>query len=244
MKKVVYTIFFVPCFVYAQHTYLLSYPRSGNTWLRYCIEVLTQRPTYYVRDFGMVADKPLSFLAGHALDVNKLPVLKIHERADLRLSGCDYTRDKLIFIVRNPKEALIRRALATGSYYDSERFLQDMKLYFDNVQIFHEWPSARKLLIYYEDLMASPRTSLLKVLEFLDDSSESLDIFFEHFEEHKNNALALYTHLGESMTRGEDVLYHSSKLSEKEYVTLDQLIKDNNPFLCDRYLSRYFAIIK
>ncbi len=28
-------------------TYLLSYPTSGNTWTRYCLEFLTKRPTVW-----------------------------------------------------------------------------------------------------------------------------------------------------------------------------------------------------
>lgn len=86
-------------------TFLLSYPCSGNTWTRYCLEYLTQRPSFN----AWIVDrrnKPIGWQANFEVDLNKAPILKAHR---IETETFDKDTDQLILIVRNPKEA-IRRA--------------------------------------------------------------------------------------------------------------------------------------
>jgi hypothetical protein len=58
-------------------TWLLSYPRSGNTWIRYCLEFFTERPTL-ASSFVDEKNEPLDWLAGLNIDFNKPPIEKTY----------------------------------------------------------------------------------------------------------------------------------------------------------------------
>ena len=90
--------------------YLLSFPKSGNTWMRYCIEALTRRPTAEYNLEAKPISLPLGYTCGHSLDLSMTPVWKIHNKNDLNFAGYNHNpqSDILIFLVRNPKEAIIR----------------------------------------------------------------------------------------------------------------------------------------
>ena len=45
-------------------TYILSYPRSGNTWMRYCLEWLTKRPSFNRFNLKHHVNLPLGWTSG------------------------------------------------------------------------------------------------------------------------------------------------------------------------------------
>ncbi|MBY0110246.1 MAG: hypothetical protein K2X90_03995 [Candidatus Babeliaceae bacterium] len=91
--------------------FLLSYPRSGNTWMRYCIEVLTQRPTASFNLNPKIQALPIGCICEYPLNFKKPPVWKIHGKYELNFAGYRHNpkKDLLIFLIRNPKEAIIRQ---------------------------------------------------------------------------------------------------------------------------------------
>jgi hypothetical protein len=173
--------------VYPDDRFLVSYPRSGNTWTRFLIANL------------LFPDLEVSFLnidhlIPDVININrrelaKIPrprLIKSHEYFDPRYK-------KVIYIVRDPRDVVISYyyfLLKQGFIKDSdslETFVQrfvdgdvdpEFASWNENVL---SWVSIRMgrpgfLLLRYEDLKAKPTHELARAAEFLgiQRSSESL----------------------------------------------------------------------
>ena len=77
--------------------YLVSYNHSGNTWVRYCVEYITKKPTYGHRKYS-ISQRALNFLD---IDVEAHPVLiKRHT-----LDGIT-DQDNFILLLRDPRDCI------------------------------------------------------------------------------------------------------------------------------------------
>merc|ERR1712146_509889 len=175
-------------FVDQPKTFLLSYPRSGNSWLRYCIEYLTERPTCGIlysnpTMLGNPANLPLARMAGFSVDYTKTPIWKFHRKKEMNfLNYFNPQEEYLILILRNPKEAITRHERKVP---DKKSLLKDSFSYFENLTVYDEWNPEKRLLLLYEDLIKDPRKTLEKLFTFIQESPvRSLDTFFEQYEEH------------------------------------------------------------
>lgn len=237
------------CAYMGPRTFLLSYPQSGNTWLRYCIEVISQRPTIRrhatkTRWLDLHYANPLAWEVGFEIDEHKAPIEKLHEYKESLLCHnnesiyLNRTTDTLIFILRNPKECIAR-----SEYTSLSALLDNLwgncykhSIYFENLALFDTWPAERKYLIYYEDLISHPRETLADLLTFLDEPDMRLDQFMHEYDAHKNKCLALYP---STISRGSDPLFHSKKLSPDYRKQVDAWIAEAYPELWHKYLERY-----
>jgi hypothetical protein len=237
------------CSYQGPRTFLLSFPQSGNTWLRYCLEFLTQRPTLHRNrtqprwhDFHYA--HPLAWKAGFDIDEHKPLIEKIHQDQESLLMhnqqkiSLNHDADTLIFILRNPKESIAR-----SEYSSWESLLESAwgssyphRIYFENLALFDNWPADRRYLIYYEDLINAPRETLTALLEFLHESTTRLDQFMDEYADHKARCLALYPN---PTSRGSDPLFHSKKLSPAFRKQVDAWIADAYPEFSRTYLQRY-----
>ncbi len=119
--------------------FLFSFLRSGNTWMRYCIEVLTQTPTMEFMVNIAPHALPIGTNGQHFLNFSKAPIWKAHTLADLNFFGTKMHNSKterLIFLLRNPKEAIIRNlgkpSLSPLLSPDGRKNFQH---YFENLQL-------------------------------------------------------------------------------------------------------------
>jgi len=114
--------------------YLLSYNHSGNTWIRYCVEYLTQYPTHGHKAFS-ISERNNNFLN---VDLTQNSILiKRHE-----LSNCELkSEDNVILIIRNPGDA-IKKNLDVNI---------EFKKYYDLI-IQYENFTGKKMLIKYDYL--------------------------------------------------------------------------------------------
>ncbi len=153
--------------VFADDVFVVSYPKSGNTWVRFLIAHLVAegRPV----DFSSVQEivPGIDWLPANKLRSLARPrILKSHEYFDPRYG-------KLLYLVRDPRDVVVsyyhhdirRRLIPEGYPMEQyvERFL-DGRL--DPYGSWHEhvgsWLGAREsdpgfLLVRYEDLSAAPR---------------------------------------------------------------------------------------
>lgn len=209
---------------------LLSYPRSGNTWLRYCIENLTSISTK-----GYISENTLDQTIQNQKS-NKV-ILKRH-----MLTGPEIHRP-IIFILRDYKEVV--RGLKEhnlGCFKANCNGKHGPYDYLSTLKSFIKAPSGRKLLIHYEDLMESPETELKKLVDFIGEGHDKIESFINSIDEHKEKALSFYENHGQvTHTRGS----LSKDLSimdypEKERKKIDDYMKD---FLGEedynKYLKRY-----
>lgn len=213
-----------------QKTILLSYPRSGNTWTRYCLEFLTQRPTFHKEHHNPV-NQPLGWSAGFELDFNKPPIQKIHILHNV--PGYNNETDKLILIVRNPKEA-IKRHESRLDY----AMLKDSHLYFTNITVYDSWNPENRILIFYEDLLTNPEKTLQKLGDFLNEPMPTLDEFMQNYKKHQQTAISLYR---ESVTQGKDLLTYSKQMGKEYCRKIDIWIEELYPEVWHKYLQHRYS---
>ena len=150
--------------------YLISYPRSGANWLRYCIEAICKAPTH-----GVAPRSPLTPLDGPVeeavrelmdvslgVDLRKSPVLQHSHRWH---ESAPSTR--ILMIVRNYKECILRDFRGTVgndslvheiARRDSIDILCNKDGLRDYSHLLEEYVKhpGPKHLIYFEDLKLKP----------------------------------------------------------------------------------------
>tara|TARA_Y100001963_G_scaffold159420_1_gene263018 strand:- start:2675 stop:4153 length:1479 start_codon:yes stop_codon:yes gene_type:complete len=174
---------------------MLSYPRSGSTFVRYIIEYFTKRPTLGPSEDGV--DLPVIGNFGTAPPV----VFKQHAQdshnkaiAQNLLDG----RSPLIFLIRDPLEVLPRHTSRSEaeSIMHSDDFSDipdTVSYYFEHLQMYTEY-EGKKQIFYYEDLVKYPAEFIKKMCDFLevDQDGNIQKDFIENYEYHSNKSRSFY----------------------------------------------------
>jgi hypothetical protein len=233
--------------------YLLSYPRSGNSWLRYCIEVLTKKRTAGYLAGGRSIET--SILKSNA----KKPIFltKRHRPQDCTNIT---KKDSLILLVRNYKEVVIRHKGKSKSIMDEGSSLQNVDTAVSYLKLlrFYHCFKGPKLIVYYEDLILRPFLALEEVLNFLNrvESKKSLfnsilqffsfgstrrklNRFIDRYEEHKQKSIKRYKTVAGSRTKGDKVIHHSKNTPRERKLKMERFLKKNFPVVYCAYLKRY-----
>ncbi len=235
-------------------TYLLSFMGSGNTWMRYCIEYLTKRPTLEMRtEKTTKINCPLGYWFDLETDYDKDPIWKVHHVDYMKAMGTfDPSKETLIVIVRNPKEVLTRMvgilsernkgvSLADPKAEDifnntlTMQYLQILKLY-------DAWPADRRFMIYYEDLISDPEQIFKGLLAFLNEPPIYLDAFIACYQDHKKASLQMYAKQeDEPVTQGNKAVHYATSIDRSERSRLDNYFTQTVPTLWHRYLKDRYA---
>jgi hypothetical protein len=210
---------------------LISYPRSGNTWLRYCVEFLTKKPTDGVKGSSATIKKPMG---EHNKEMNvgldKPPIMiKSHEPPD-------WIPDKIILLMRNPLECLPRHTAGANIPVLNTVHVRS---YLRLIEYYHLF-DGEKLVVNYEDLLVEEelKETLNRVLDFLNETNEHMNDFIENLEEHAAKCIEIYNEAGsKSQTEGTSKLHHSKKLNLEECKKVMGEADGKNLF--DRYCLRY-----
>lgn len=224
--------------------FLLSFPRSGSTWTRYFIEVLTNRPTTTFEQPPHRTNLPLlqKFNPDHSY--NGPTVYKAHYDQFLygALSENEVLDDYLlILILRDYKECLIRHF---GTFQKVEHFINNEDsyscFYLNNIKFFNSWKKENRLLVYYEDLIVYPEREIEKIISFLGMKNHFLlKAFMKDYYLHKSKMVEYYHHnVDPSQTKGRCVSYHKNKLSRPQLELLNDWIKEQ-PEEIKQHLNRY-----
>ena len=140
---------------------LLSYPRSGNHLVRFFIELLSEKPTFgggwetgYRLDIEIYRNKFNEDIPFNILNSQN------SENCYYKYHGHESNIDNLkinnlIFIIRNPREVLLRHE---GKNYD---------MYFKDIDIYNNH-KGKKLLLYYEDILLDKETFINTLYDFLE----------------------------------------------------------------------------
>jgi len=202
--------------------YQISYPRSGSHWLQY--------------------------ICRHMLGI------RIYKTQDIETTGTEYVRlhnlpkepevnRKLIVIVRNPIECLIRQNII--SKFDAVALEQTCGInnegsYTKIIKDFDEWKN-EKIIVYYEDLMRDPNYVIVKLAGFLKANPTLVTDLITNLDTHKKKCLDDYALQEGSQTYGVVDSLHSEKISEGDYMKILNFIKRRLGGL-SKYLSRYNKI--
>lgn len=166
--------------VYPDDTFVVSYPRSGNTWTRFLIAnlVYPDKDVSFTNIEKLIPDT--SSQSNRALKGTPRPrIIKTHEYFDHRYP-------KTIYIVRDPRDVALsyydfqRKYMQIEDGYPLERYVNDFvtgKLisvgwgtWGENVAswIFTRGKRKEFLLLRYEDMMKDTHHELARIAEFLD----------------------------------------------------------------------------
>ena len=204
----------------APGTYLVSYPRSGANWLRYCLEATVQLPTLGVDPLD--PKTPLDGAIEEALNLMLGSTLGFEcEGSDILLQHSHRWRTAeegvdIVMIVRNYKECILRDFRGTASRDDLVKEIarrnsldilcheggvgapQDGWGWGDLLRRYTAY-TGRKHIVYYEDLKLDPENTLRGLLEFLNagelspapiDIDKKLNEFMPNIEHHNTVSIA------------------------------------------------------
>ncbi len=165
--------------VYADDTFIVSYPRSGNTWTRFLIANLLHpdEPATFANIERLVPDSEAQSCR-YFKTIPRPRVIKSHQYFDHRYR-------KLIYIVRDPRDVAL-------SYYDFQRKYRQIEDGYPLSQYVSDfvgarlssadwgtwgenvgsWIAARQkhpgfLLLRYEDMIVDTERELVKIAAFL-----------------------------------------------------------------------------
>lgn len=160
--------------VFEDDVFLVSYPKSGNTWLRFLVANLLKKesvtfktiPNYIPDIYGKTNAELMSY--------RRPRILKSHEYYDSRYK-------RLILVVRDPRDVLIsyyhysKKTGRISSDCSLEEFSYDfiggrVDPYKDWCQHFLGWHSNKKegiLVVRYEDLLSNSIFEVKRIADFL-----------------------------------------------------------------------------
>jgi hypothetical protein len=233
----------------ADKVLLISFPKSGSNWVRYCVEHFSGRRTPgKARKNVLVSDGPTVFDRMHFVD-KRHRNLFMHARARQGLE--DYEHEdktglhgwfstwrkdrrvrqvsgrRLILLLRSHYESFGRNRLTAP---------EDLTGYLGNIRGFDAC-RRDKLLIYYHDLI-SDMAAMGRILNFLEIRHDFTGFEVEH---HRKRSLELYAR-GPDQPESTDALfdfaYHSRGLPPETRQALKAYCQDYlGTELYDRYLA-------
>ncbi|MEW6740169.1 MAG: sulfotransferase domain-containing protein [Nitrospirota bacterium] len=239
--------------------YIVSYPKSGRTWVRFMLQK-------YIEQLGIT---PQQFHDKSMLRISSDKVIKFeHDQSnwvpiprsvsELSFNVSLYSGKKIIFLVRDPRDVLV------SSWYHlrfRERiYMEDLSSFmhdnlvginkiiaFMNMWMDNSWVPAAFYPITYEDIHRDPHTTFSSIIKFLgmQVNSEALKRAVTESAFEKMNHMEKRGELKDpwiepgSKTSGNSMKIrkgmvggYRSELSEKDILYLDSVIKEKlNPRL-------------
>jgi len=233
----------------ADKVLLLSFPKSGSNWVRYCVEHFSGRRTPgKARRNVLVKDGPTVFDRMHFVDKRHRNRF-MHARARQGLEDYAHadktglhgwlstwrkdrrvrqvTERRLLLLLRSHYESFGRNRLTAP---------EDMTGYLGNIQAF-EACRRDKLLIYYHDLI-SDMSAMGRILDFLEIPH---DLTGFDVEQHRKRSLELYARGPDQPESREallDFAYHSRTLPPETRRALKHYCQSYlGAALYDKYLA-------
>lgn len=148
--------------------YLVSYPHSGNTWMRYCVEFVSQQPTHGHQAFS-ISERNNNFLN---VDLTKPAILlKRHELKENEIT----LSDKFVLLVRGPHHCI---------KVDSE---DEYRKYYSLLEHFDSFKGS-KICLYFNDLFDCP--DVLKL--FMPVNLDKFNELKSNLKFHQEQCLSIY----------------------------------------------------
>ncbi len=227
--------------VFSENLYLISFPRSGSSWMMYIIQYLTRQPW----DVGV--NKPQIF---PPLKKEVDTGLPLHYRSHSS-SGLQVLRntkrpykphkegDKLILMLRNYRECTLRHFSYDKTKVHNQLHANNKSPsnYFNLISTYELWNPENRLLVYYEDLMKNPKQEIMRVSKFIGSDTDRTENFLSHLKQHADASFAQKRTPTDS--KGKDLNFHSKKISPNDLKKMDTVVRANYPEYWDKYLNRY-----
>jgi hypothetical protein len=197
---------------------LLSNSKSGSTWLRFCIEFLSQRPTVgwgpnqnTLAIINLPLFSQIEYEKFNGFINRKAILAKTHEAGDIEMFVSEPS--KLVLLLRNYKELICRPDQAQKHFPDSfEEYIPSNKEIKDRIERnalpiiesyaekleFYDNFEGKKLIVFYEDLIKDFKSVMIDMINFLelgDLGHSNLERILEDFSDFKNLGISSYKNL-------------------------------------------------
>ena len=168
------------------HNVLLSYPRSGNHLVRFFIELLSENPTYgcieNITDLPIYKNEftehiPFNIDSDSNSDSNSDTLSKYDKTQSYTKyhtppkhnydNAHDNLNDNLIFIIRNPKEVLLRNC----NYKIDITSWDSYETYFNLIDYYISF-TGKKICFFYEDIITYKIKFIEELYTFLHITNE------------------------------------------------------------------------
>jgi hypothetical protein len=222
---------------------LMSYPRSGNTFLRYCVEQCTNKRTVaFVRPqfanddwfdtlikMGMskMDVQPISLIDSNP---NEIVLEKTHQIFD----GDEKVFNKenggrVILLLRDFKESIGRQIFSSPTDY-----VVELPKYKHLIEVYDNY-EGDKIVIYYEDLITKTLETTQRILDFIGEfDQQKFNEFSNNLNEHKVKSVKQYEKFNKSFTHGNVLEFHASNFSP-------EMIEHMNSELYHPLTQRYIS---
>lgn len=214
---------------------IISFPRNGLNWVRYCIEHLTG-----LRTAGKVK----------LVENGELAVYRTHnvQQSDLAESCyCTFydkegkpLHRKVVLIIRDYRESFLRIAKSQQDFIPTSQEIRDGKVfhfrdYFENLKAYDEF-QGEKLLVYYHNLI-SDFTEVIKILDFFEFTYDLTNFDLEY---HYQQSLELYNRQHKSYTKNNPYhfTFHQSQVDDGIIEAIDDFVDQNYQYLAKIYLKQ------
>ena len=170
-------------------------------------------------------------------------------------------KHNLIMLVRDYKECVTRHHCYP--FYSENRDMSDFGdhaealcgefsekewSYFGYIKLFDKWTAPKKMF-YYEDIVSNPAQFIMDLAEFSYVRHDqygggwirkAASIIYR-YQKHQQRSLGLYTNGNKSITNGDKdkIGMHKKQLAPLQRIKWDNILRDNDPELFDKYLERY-----
>ena len=155
---------------------ILSYPRSGNHLTRFFIEILSEKPTFGCHN------SPQDIEIHKNIFLENIPfnISKNYKKEDCfhkyHLPSFKENPKKLILIVRNPKEAILRH---NDFKFSKINFID----YFSSIDYYQNFTGNKKLF-FYEDILQNKNNFIEELYNFLElDNEEKKRYVLDNIED-------------------------------------------------------------
>lgn len=213
--------------------YMLSFPRSASSFIRYCVEKITNKRTLdclgvHDRIYGINTPGPAILRKEHF-------VKDVKNKNDI---------SSLILILRNYKDVYISHNLRPIPLSDIDTIYSRLynsnnhhyfKEYYSLIDFYDKY-EGDKLLLYYEDIISNPYESIKEVINFI-LPNDNIDLDKEEVMEYEKHSKKRYISSGGSKTLEVKKLH--TVLTDEQNYEIDELFKEYNQDLYDKYLIRY-----
>ena len=185
----------------------LAYPRSGSTLIQFLLNYASP---------PIITDK----LHGHDM-INK---------------DIDAFNDKeLLVLIRNYKECIMSHLTRDDNQLDVSKIKKAFEQYIKVLEVY-EASTCKKHLIYYEELITYPATTLQSAADYfgynIKQVIEKLDYYLAASRQN------YISKLGKTQTSGKETI-HFTPLTQHYNFNWDKEISSLNPELYDKYLKIY-----
>ena len=235
--------------------YLLSFPRSGNHWCRFILEFFSGMPTKGLsskdrpiyRNLFKSALSPL----GHVWGGGGYYIYKTHnypgsQKAKDMAELMERKSELVILLIRDYHECV--RAFYEAKVADKKargvKELSEIIRWYLDVLLLYERVGARKMYVYYEDLVLNPRETIASILAACGIDNPSLfEYFMRNYKRMQFLSRTAKNRYWFPSVSKDDIHYHKQRLDNtNDFNEMFQRIYSESRYDRIRYLIDHYHV--